>query len=45
MVQRQASMMSFNEIFGLMAILFAALIPLILLMQRPKTPASGMMAH
>lgn len=45
MVQRQAAMMSFNDIFGLMAILFAALIPLILLMQRPKTPDKQGRSH
>jgi MFS transporter, DHA2 family, multidrug resistance protein len=36
MVQRQASMVSFVGIFQLLGILFVALVPLVLLMQRPK---------
>ena len=36
MVQRQASMVSFVGIFQLLGVLFLALIPLVLLMKRPK---------
>jgi DHA2 family multidrug resistance protein len=36
LVQRQATMMSFVGIFQLLGILFLALIPLVLLMRRPK---------
>jgi DHA2 family multidrug resistance protein len=36
LVQRQATMMSFVGIFQLLGILFLALIPLVLLMKRPK---------
>jgi DHA2 family multidrug resistance protein len=42
MVQRQASMVSFIEIFQLLGILFLILIPLVLLMKRPKRgPVAG----
>ena len=36
MVQRQATMVSFVGIFQLLGIMFIALIPLVLLMKRPK---------
>jgi len=36
MVQRQAAMVSFVGIFQLLGIVFIALVPLVLLMQRPK---------
>ena len=36
LVQRQAAMMSFVGIFQLLGILFLALLPLVLLMQRPR---------
>jgi MFS transporter, DHA2 family, multidrug resistance protein len=36
MVQRQASMVSFVGIFQLLGVMFVALVPLVLLMQRPK---------
>jgi len=46
MVQRQAAMVSFVGIFQLLGYLFLALIPLVLLMQRPKgRPAPGAAAH
>ena len=43
MVQRQATMVSFVGIFQLLGVLFIALIPLVLLMKRPKArgPAAG----
>ena len=37
MVQRQATMVSFVGIFQLLGLLFIALIPLVLLMKRPKS--------
>jgi DHA2 family multidrug resistance protein len=39
LVQRQATMMSFVGIFQLLGIMFIALIPLVLLMRRPKAGA------
>ncbi len=45
MVQRQASMLSFNEMFSLMAIIFLAVIPFLLLMRRPKAPRGAVAAH
>jgi hypothetical protein len=43
MVQRQATMVSFVGIFQLLGVLFIALVPLVLLMKRPKArgPAAG----
>jgi len=45
MVQRQASMVSFVGIFQLLGILFLAMIPLVLLMHRPRTGAGPAAAH
>jgi DHA2 family multidrug resistance protein len=47
MVQRQASMMAYIDVFFLLAIMFAACLPLILLMKKaPKgPPGSGAMGH
>jgi len=45
MVQRQASMVSFIEIFQLLGILFLILIPLVLLMKRPRRGAEPIAAH
>jgi DHA2 family multidrug resistance protein len=46
MVQRQAAMVSFVGIFQLLGYLFLALIPLVLLMQRPKgRPQPGAAGH
>src|SRR5262249_58974849 len=41
MVQRQATMVSFVGIFQLLGIMFIALIPLVLLMQRPQGGATA----
>ena len=35
-VQRQAMMQSFNDVFMFLAYMFAAMLPLILIMRRPK---------
>ena len=45
MVQRQASMVSFVSIFQLLGFLFFALLPLILLMKRPKHQGAPAAAH
>src|SRR3954454_23518368 len=44
-VQRQATMVSFVGIFQLLGVLFVALIPLVLLMKRPKAGAPPAAAH
>ena len=45
MVQRQATMVSFVGIFQLLGILFFALIPLVLIMKRPRGAAPVGAAH
>jgi hypothetical protein len=46
LVQRQAAMVSFVGIFQLMGILFLLLVPLVLLMERPKRrPSPEAAAH
>jgi DHA2 family multidrug resistance protein len=45
LVQRQATMVSFVGIFQLLGVLFVALIPLVLLMKRPKSGAPPAGAH
>jgi DHA2 family multidrug resistance protein len=45
MVQRQATMVSFVGIFQLLGILFLALIPLVLLMKRPRGGSGPIAAH
>jgi len=45
MVQRQATMVAFVGIFQVMGIIFISLLPLVLLMQRPKSQASAPGAH
>jgi DHA2 family multidrug resistance protein len=45
MVQRQATMVSFVGIFQLLGVLFIALIPLVLLMKRPKRGGPAPAAH
>jgi DHA2 family multidrug resistance protein len=44
MVQRQAAMISFNDVFMFLSYMFAAMLPLILLMRRPKH-TGPVMAH
>jgi DHA2 family multidrug resistance protein len=41
MVERQASIMSYNDVFGILSITFAAMFPLIFLMQKPKHAQGG----
>jgi MFS transporter, DHA2 family, multidrug resistance protein len=45
MVQRQAAMVSFVGIFRLLGLMFLIMIPLVLLMKRPKGRAGPMGAH
>ncbi len=45
MVQRQAAMVSFVGIFQLLGILFIALVPLVLLMRRPRRQGEAAAAH
>jgi DHA2 family multidrug resistance protein len=45
MVQRQATMVSFVGIFQLLGVLFIALVPLVLLMKRPKARGDVAGAH
>jgi DHA2 family multidrug resistance protein len=45
MVQRQATMVSFVGIFLLLGLLFIALVPLVLLMKRPRRGAGPVAAH
>ena len=44
MIQRQAAMMSFNDVFMFLAYMFAAMLPLILIMKKPKH-SGPVMAH
>jgi DHA2 family multidrug resistance protein len=45
MVQRQASMLSFVELFRMMGIMFVCLLPLVLLMKRPRSSEGAVGAH
>jgi DHA2 family multidrug resistance protein len=47
MVQRQASMLAYTDVFRLLAIMFAVCLPLILLMKKPPKGGGGpgAMAH
>jgi DHA2 family multidrug resistance protein len=45
MVQRQAAMVAFVGLFQLLGVLFLALIPLVLLMRRPRRAGEGIAAH
>jgi hypothetical protein len=45
MVQRQATMVSFVGIFQLLGVLFVAMIPLVLLMKRPRRGGPAAAAH
>jgi DHA2 family multidrug resistance protein len=45
MVQRQAAMLSFVDLFRLLGVMFLLLLPLILLMKRPRSAAAPGAAH
>jgi DHA2 family multidrug resistance protein len=45
MVQQHAAMMSYNDVFFLLAVLFAVMLPLIILMRRPKHQGGDIAVH
>ncbi|HKT47281.1 MAG TPA: DHA2 family efflux MFS transporter permease subunit [Candidatus Acidoferrales bacterium] len=45
MVQRQASMIAYNDVFRMLMWLFLFMLPFLLLMRRPERGAGGGMAH
>ncbi len=45
MILRQATMVSFVDLFRLLGVMFLLLLPLVLLMRRPKGAAGGTAAH
>ena len=45
MVQQQAAIMSYNDVFLFLTMLFACMFPLIFLMKSPKRQGGGMPAH
>jgi hypothetical protein len=45
MVQRQASMVAFIEVFRLLALIFLLLLPLLFLMKRPQTRGEATAGH
>jgi len=45
MLQQQAMMVTFNDVFMFLAYMFAAMLPLIMIMKRPKPGAAPVMAH
>ena len=44
-VQRQAAMLSFVDLFRGLGLIFVCLVPLVLLMKRPRTQAGAAAAH
>ena len=44
-VQKQAMMVSFVELFRILALVFAVVIPLVLIMRRPRSGQTGTPAH
>ena len=45
MVQQQAALLSFNDCFWLMALILAAMVPLVLLMRKPPPGAAPTLGH
>jgi hypothetical protein len=45
MVQQQAAMLSYNDLFRFLAIMFLAMFPLIFLMKKPKHGGPAAMVH
>jgi MFS transporter, DHA2 family, multidrug resistance protein len=45
MVQRQSAMLSFVDVFRILALMFLALVPLLLIMKRPQRGAAAGMGH
>jgi DHA2 family multidrug resistance protein len=44
-VQRQAAMLAFIDNFKMLGVVFFAVIPVLLLMRKPKVPSRGVPAH
>ena len=44
MVQRQAAMLAYNDLFRFLAFMFVAMLPLLFLMRKPKK-GGAVMAH
>jgi DHA2 family multidrug resistance protein len=44
-LQQQASMLSYNDVFLFLAVMFMAMFPLIFLMSRPKKGGAATKAH
>jgi DHA2 family multidrug resistance protein len=45
MVQAQAAMLSFVDVFRILALMFLATVPLLLIMKRPQRGGAAEMAH
>jgi DHA2 family multidrug resistance protein len=45
MVQQQAAIMSFNDAFWLLMVIFLSMLPLVLLMRKPKQQAGDIAMH
>ena len=45
LIQRQAAMLAYNDVFLLLAIMFVVMLPFTLLMKRPKPGAKAAMGH
>jgi DHA2 family multidrug resistance protein len=44
-VQRQAAMMAFLDNFKMLGIVFFAVIPILLMMKKPRVPVGGVPVH
>ena len=44
-IQRQAVMLAFIDNFKLLGVVFFAVIPVLLLMRKPRVPAGGVPVH
>ena len=44
MVGRQAAIMSYNDVFAVLTLLFASMLPLVFLMRKPKQAKPGEVA-
>jgi DHA2 family multidrug resistance protein len=45
MVQQQAAILSYNDVFWFLTIIFLAMFPLIFVMQKPKASAGAVAMH
>ena len=44
-VQRQAAMMAFVDNFKMLGVVFFAVIPILVMMKKPRVPAGGVPVH